>query len=132
MIKRALKRRLCKQDGFTLVEVLLVIFVLALTALILAAVFPSSQVSRIKAAHLSYAVSLAHQKVEELRSAGYSGVLVSPTVETPLPELPNGVQRITVSQYAPNIKKIEVSITWGGYRQVQGSTNLVTLISDHS
>jgi len=114
------------------VEVLLVVFVLAFTALILAAVFPSAQVSRIKAAHMSYAVSLAHQKVEELRSAGYSGVLVSPTVETPLPELPNGVQSITITQYAPNVKRIQVAITWGGYRKVQGSANLVTLISDHS
>lgn len=107
------ERKMRRQGGFTLVEVLLVVFVLALTAMILAAVFPSSQVSRIKAAHLSYAVSLAHQKMEELRAAGYSGVLVSPTVETPLPELPNGVQSITISQYSPNIKKIQVVITWG-------------------
>jgi len=119
------------QTGFTLIEVMLAVFVLALTALMFAATFPTSQISRIKAAHMSYAVSLAQQKVEELRSAGYSGVMVGDPVETPLTEMPGGIQRIAVTQYAPNIKKIEVRVTWTGYRRVSGDTILVTFISDH-
>lgn len=118
--------------GLTLIEVMLVVFVLALTAVIFAATFPTSQISRIKAAHMSYAVSLGHQKIEEIKSAGYAGVLISPPVDTPLSELPDGNQRISITQYAPNIKKIEVTITWSGYRKVGGSTSLITLISDHS
>lgn len=119
-------------EGFTLVEVMLTVFVLALTALIFAAAFPTSQISRIKATHTSYAVSLAQQQVEEVRSAGYSGVLVGDPVETALDELPGGTKRITVTQYSPDIKKIEVTITWSGYRKVGGTTTLVTFISDHS
>jgi prepilin-type N-terminal cleavage/methylation domain-containing protein len=125
-------QRIRRKSGFTLVEIMLVVFVLALTAMMFAATFPTSQISRIKAAHMSYAVSLARQKIEETRSAGYSGVLVTEPVETPLAELPGGTQRVVVTQYASNVKAIEVTITWSGYRKVGGSTTLVTLISDHS
>ena len=120
------------RSGFTLVEVMLAIFVLALSALMFAATFPTSQISRIKAVHMSYATSLAQQKMEELRSAGYSGMLLGATVEIPS-ELPSGSSlTTTVTQYATNIKKIEVTIIWQGYRKVGGDTTLVTLISDHS
>lgn len=120
-----------RTKGLTLVEVMLAVFVLALTAIILIACFPTSQISRIKAAHLSYAVGLAQKQMEEFRSAGYASVLVSDPVNTPVAELPSGSQTITITQYAPNVKQIEVTITWEGYRKVGGSTTLVTLISDH-
>ena len=125
-------KRTGRISGFTLVEVLLAVFILAITALIFVACFPTSQISRIKAAHMTYAVSLAQQKLEEIRSAGYAGLIISDPVDTPLEELPGGNQRITITQFSVNIKKIEVTITWGGYRKVGGSTTLVTLISDHS
>lgn len=124
--------RLKNRSGFTMVEVMIVAFIMALTALIFAATFPTSQISRVKAVHMTYAVSLAQQKVEELRSAGYSSVLVGGPRTTPVPELPNGSQTITITQYAANIKKIQVVISWAGYRKVDGSTSLVTFISDHS
>jgi len=119
------------QRGFTLIEVLFVVFILALSALIMSVVFPTSQVSRIKAAHISYATNVAQQQIEQFRSAGYSNVLCGDPVDTPLSEVPEGNQRVSVTQYADGIKKIEVTITWGGYRKVHGSTRLVTLISDH-
>lgn len=123
------KRRV---SGFTLIEVLLVLFILSLSALMYAATFPTSQISRIKATHMSYALGLAQQKVEEMKSAGYSAIQVTETpVTSALGEIPGGVQEITVTQFAPNIKQIAVRITWGGYRQVGGTVNLVTLISDH-
>lgn len=121
-----------RASGFTLVEVLLAVFVLALTALILAAAFPTAQISRIKAAHVSYAVDLSRQTMEEKRSAGYSSLLAGTTEITVPAELPGGQQTTTISQYSPHIKRIEVTITWSGYRRVGGSTTLATLVSDHS
>ena len=125
-------RTIRTNKGFTLTEVMLVVFVLALSAMIFAAAFPSGQISRIKAAHMSYAVSLAQQKIEEIRSGGYGGVLISDPVDTPLSELPSGNERVEITQYSPNVKKIEVTITWGGYRKVGGDVSLITLISDHT
>ncbi len=131
-MKLSCRKAVRKRDGFTLIEAMLVMLVLALSALMYTATFPTSQISRMKAVHMSYAVSLAQQKIEELRSAGYSAVMVGDPVETPLTDLPSGVQTMSVTQYAPNIKKIEVTVTWSGYRKVGGDTTLVTFISDHS
>jgi len=130
MVKLKEKNR--RSAGFTLVEVLLVVFILVLTALIFAATFPTSQISRIKATHMSYALGLAQQKIEEIKSAGYANIQITPeAVVTPLADIPSGAQTVTVTQYAPNIKKISVSIVWSGYRRVGGRVDLVTLISDH-
>lgn len=117
--------------GFTLIEVLMGVFVLALSALMLSALFPIAQTARIKGVYTTYAVSLAEQRVEELRSAGYASVQVSNT-NVPVSDLPNGEETITITQYAAGIKKIEISIVWEGFRKVGGSVTLATFISDHS
>jgi len=111
---------------------MLVVFVLALTGLVFAATVPTSQISRIKAAHTSYAISLAQQTIEEKRSAGYASLLAG-TDEVSVPaDLPGGIQTTRITQYAANVKEVRVTITWSGYRQVGGTVNLATLISDHS
>ena len=119
--------------GFTLIEVMIAVFILALTALVFAATVPTSQISRIKAAHTTYAVNLAKQTIEEKQSAGYAS-LVPGTDEVSVPaDLPGGSQRTVITQTPyPNVKKVEVTITWSGYRQVGGTITLATLISDHS
>lgn len=121
-----------KSGGFTLIEVLLAIMVLMFTALIFTAAFPTSQISRIKAVHRTYAIGLAQQTLEEKRSAGYSGVIPGePTISVPA-ELPGAQQTTTISQFGSNTRKVEVMVTWSGYRRVGGSITLATLISDHS
>lgn len=115
-----------------MVEVLLVILVLSFSALIFAAAFPSAQISRMKAVHMSYAMGLAQQTIEEKRSAGYANLLAG-TSEVSIPaELPGAQQTTTIENFGTNIKKIDVIVTWGGYRMVGGTVHLSTLISDHS
>ncbi len=120
-----------RRSGFTLIEVMLAVFVLSLTALIFAAAFPISQISRIKSAHMSYAANLARQTMEEKRAAGYNGLLIGTTTSVPA-ELPDSQQTTTITQYSTHIKKVVITITWEGYRKVGGSTTLVTLVSDHA
>ncbi len=120
-----------KSAGFTLIEVLLAILVLTFTALIFTAVFPTSQISRTKAVHMSYAMGVAQQTLEEKRAAGYANLLPRTDISIPA-ELPGAEQTTTITQYGPNTRKVEVTITWGGYRKVGGSVTLSTLISDHS
>ena len=130
MEARAKRKR--RSAGFTLIEIMLAVFVLALTGLVFAATVPTSQISRIKAAHTTYAINLAKQTIEEKQSAGYAG-LVSGTDEVTIPaDLPGGSQRTTITQYSTNVKKVEATIVWSGYRQVGGTITLTTLISDHS
>lgn len=121
-----------RRSGFTLIEVMLVVFVLALTALIFAATLPTSQISRIKAAHYTYAVNLARQTLEEKRSAGYASLLDGTTEVSVPADLPGATQTTQITEISNNLKKIEVTIIWSGYRQVGGNVHLVTLISDHS
>ena len=117
-------------SGFTLIEVMLAVFIMSLTAMIFAAAFPTAQISRIKSAHMSYAVNLARQSMEEQRAGGYSNLIVGDTNSVPS-ELPGGAQTISITQYATNIKKLSVTVTWEGYRRVGGATTLVTLVSNH-
>ncbi len=126
-----LSSRKRKVGGFTLIEVMLSMLVLTFSALIFAAAFPTSQISRTKAVHMSYAMGLAQQVIEDKRSAGYSNVL--PCTETSIPALlPGAQQTTTITQTDDNIRKIDVTITWGGYRMVGGTVHLATFISDHS
>jgi prepilin-type N-terminal cleavage/methylation domain-containing protein len=121
-----------KSGGFTLIEVLLSMMVLTFSALIFTAAFPTSQISRMKAVHMTYAIGVAQQTLEEKRSAGYSAVIPGePTVSIPA-ELPGAQQTTTISQYDSNTRQVEVTITWGGYRKAGGNITLATLISDHS
>lgn len=130
MEARARKKR--RSAGFTLVEVMIAVFILAITALIFAATVSTAQISRIKAAHTTYAVNLAKQTIEEKQSAGYASLLPG-TPEVTIPaDLPGGVQTTQISQYAANLKEVQVTITWSGYRQVGGSITMDALISDHS
>ena len=130
MEAKARKKR--RSAGFTLIEIMLAVFVLALTGLVFAATVPTSQISRIKAAHTTYAINLAKQTIEEKRSAGYAGLLAGTTEVTVPADLPGGSQTTTITQYSTNVKKVEVTIVWSGYRQVGGDITLSTLISDHS
>lgn len=120
------------RSGFTLTEVLLVVFVFALTALIYGATFPIAKSSGIKAANTTLAISLAEQQIEQLRSAGYMNVLVGDPITETASELTGGVKTITITQYSAKVKKIQVDISWTGYRKTGGSVTLVTMMSDHS
>lgn len=121
-----------KSGGFTLVEVLLSMMVLMFAALIFTAAFPTSQISRMKAVHMSYAMGVAQQTIEQSRAGGYAN-LIEGTSETSIPaDLPGAQQNTSITQFSANTKKVEVTITWGGYRMVGGTVRLATLITDHS
>ncbi|MHB1000978.1 MAG: type II secretion system protein [Armatimonadota bacterium] len=120
------------KNGFTLIEVMLTIFLLALSAMMVAAIYPTAQISRQKAVHMTFAMNLAKLEIEQKISAGYANVTPSSPITSAELNLPNSTKTITISQYAPNIRKVEVSITWDGYRMIGGSVTLATFISDHS
>lgn len=131
-MKRYRTRVSGNQSGFTLVEVLIGIFLLAIGAAIVAGVYPVAQISRVKAVYSTFATSLAEQKMEELKSAGYASIQAGSPITTAVVELPNGQQTVAITQYSPSIKKVSITITWNGYRTVGGSITLATLISNHS
>ena len=125
------------KKGFTLLEVMVAVVVLAFGLLAIMHLFPiglrASKISR----DTTVASLLAQAKIEELRNTGWASLSSSTTTEgygtiTNYPQF----KRVTTIDYVdvvndPNLKKIVVEVfykPYGGERSVK----LVTLFTDYS
>jgi prepilin-type N-terminal cleavage/methylation domain-containing protein len=148
-----MKRR---ERGFTLIEMMAVVFILAVGLTAVSALFVAGIVSGRKAERLSAATNAVQQQMERLRSAGFSGCSVDPDIfQTAegysilhqhsdgtgqigftVPELPNGTGTIDIAFYNPgsgaypNLKDITVTVSWTGGKPTGGTTVFETLISN--
>lgn len=132
---KSARRKIC---GISLVEVLLAIFILGLSALILASTMPSATRSRVKADNMNKAAGAAQKMLEAVRGSGYANVsatrlyalgLIDST--TPVATntysinsvdtasfdnlakiLPNGTGQITVEQIDLDLRRVTVVINW--------------------
>ena len=145
-----------KTKGFSLIELLAVVFILSVGLTSVSMLFVAGQVSSRKAQRISAAVNAAQKELERLRSAGFSGCVADPDVfkatdgytillQNPdmtgrigfaVPDLPNGQGVIEIALYNsgsgtyPNLKDVTVTVTWGGARPMRGSTVIQTLIAN--
>ncbi len=145
-----------RRNGFTLIEVLAVVFILAVGLTSVSALFVAGLVSGRKAERLSAATNAVQQQVERLRSAGFSGCITDPDVfrsvdgytvvqqngdgtgeiSFAVPELPGGQGTIQIafyndgSGYYPNLKQVTITVTWTGGRPTGGTTVFETLIAN--
>jgi prepilin-type N-terminal cleavage/methylation domain-containing protein len=131
------QRKFRSKGGFSLIEVLVSSFVVALTATVLAVSFPTGDRSRIKANYENTAISIAQRQVEQLRGIGYSsltgprlselGVVSSSTATTegfPFSttnsgvldsssvSLPQGEAYVRVQQVGIDFKEVLVTVSW--------------------
>ncbi len=117
--------------GYTFIEVLiaLVILALALTAIVGAFAYASnlSEYSR----RLTIASQTAEAKIGELRALGYTNLPVGTyDFAGELPEqLNRGTATIVISQWAADVKKIEVTVVWRPGTITGGRVVLTTLVS---
>jgi prepilin-type N-terminal cleavage/methylation domain-containing protein len=142
--------------GFTLVELLAVVFILAVGLTSVSALFLAGLVSGRKAERLSSATNAVRQEVERLRSAGFSGCVVDPDIfrsadgytinqqnsdgtgqlDFAVPELPGGTGTIDIAFYTgatgiyPNLKDITITVTWTGGKPTGGTTVFEALIAN--
>ncbi len=145
-----------KARGFSLIELLVVVFILAVGLTSVSALFVAGTISTRKAQRISAATNAALQQLERLRSAGFAGCIADPEVFTTesgytilqqnpdmtgqvgfaVPDLPNGQGTIDIAYYAsgagtyPNLKDVTVTVTWTGGAGTGGTTRLQTLISN--
>jgi len=142
--------------GFTLIELMVVVFILAVGLTSVSALFITGLVSGRKAERINAATHAVQQQLERLRSAGFSACTVDPDVfqsedgysivqqnsdgtgqvSFAVPELPNGQGTIDIAFYDtgsgayPNLKEITISVTWTGGKPTGGTTVLQTLIAN--
>jgi len=142
--------------GFTLIEMMVVVFILAVGLTSVSALFIAGLVSGRKAERINAATNAVRQQIERLRSAGFSGCSVDPDIFQStdgysivqqnddgtgqigfvVPELPNGQGTIDIAYYDtgsgayPNLKDITITVEWTGGKPTGGRTEFQTLIGN--
>src|SRR5262249_16204067 len=107
------------QCGFTLIEILITIFILILMLVFYVSAFSTNQLSRLQE-HRDIALRVVTQKMQTLRGGGFSNVDSSTTfTDTSLSRLTNASASTTVSYYNSSLKEVIVGISW-----LEGSSTL--------
>jgi len=140
-----------RRRAFTLVEVIVAVFLLAMAVLMFGAFYPSaSRASRMSGNH-SQAISEVQHKVDQLRAVGYgrlnyselraAGIIdaepgASPfrfdSVDGLAALLPNPVGTLSVSYPATDLAQVTVRLTWTGApsKAMEGMHEVTILIAN--
>lgn len=144
-----------KHRGFSLIEVLIAIFLVVLCAMIVVATMPIATASREKADLMTRATGLAQKQLEALRGAGYPNLVpsqllsyglidsVTPVAtntfsftnadaavfDNPATILPNGAGRVRIEQLAIDLRRLTVEVSYND-RGTTRTARLGTLIAN--
>lgn len=104
-----------KQSGFSLVELMVAIFVGGIFVTSINSVFSSHAYLTQRTQNLVFANAYAEGKIESLRSVGYNGLTNGTSIVTS--ELPAELTApksgtVVTSDYSAGVKKVELSITY--------------------
>lgn len=126
LLMRIHSRRL----GFTLIEVVVTIFILGVSMTLFAAI----GVLLKNAAGIRYtqaATRIAQTKLDELRAGGYEALSGSgPFTVAELSDLPEGAASTTVTAYNDNLKQVQVGVAWVGNDGNERYVSMTTLVVD--
>jgi len=121
--------RVPKARGFTLIEVLVSVFIVGMT---LALFVTSSLLTRSADNSLqdSLALRIASDKLEELRLLGYDALPQSGAFsDARLSSLPSGSASLTVGTYNAGTKSATVTVSW--VESATSTVSLTTLIGEN-
>jgi prepilin-type N-terminal cleavage/methylation domain-containing protein len=109
------KRSLATAEGFTLIEIMIAVVITSIGLLALGGL----QVSLIRANALSQrmtaAISVAEQKLEQVKNAPYANIQSESATQIQLPDLDlTFTRQVTVTDNSPltNTKTVNVTVTW--------------------
>ena len=127
-----------RKRGYTFVEVLFAVFLVACSAAIVAATLPVANVSRARASLLNKASGLAQKQLEAIRGLGYANATVgqlssfglidsttpvetntyafsnvdAPALDNPARILPGGTGTVLIEQAELDLRRIVVTVRW--------------------
>jgi len=115
------------EKGFTLVEVVVALTVIAIGVLGISVIFPLSGHDVSKSGMSTKALELCQEKIEELHHSAYDAAALTPAVThvdslNPIIEAFNRSWYVTQDQPVSGCKTIEVTVEW-----VQDSERFITL-----
>jgi prepilin-type N-terminal cleavage/methylation domain-containing protein len=130
-----MKRRV-RSSGFTLIECVVTVFLLAVGVVGVASMFVYANLSERKAAYADLARDAAEQTLEKVRAQGY-GVFTQPsgTTTIPTPGLPRSACVLAWQPYPDvgseqGLKLVALNLTWSWAGPSSGHYRLITLMSN--
>lgn len=105
-----------KQNGFTLVELIVAVAVVGLMVVGVTTLFITIQTTQRKTQLLETATRAGEKKIEELRNINYNNLTAGSTI-TFTNELPSELPSpktgtVAVSEPTPSVKRVDVTITY--------------------
>lgn len=132
-----------RKEAFTLIEILIAVFVLSMGIIGILAMFPIGNKIEKSAQIIMIAGQLAQAKIEENVSKSYNEIIIGTTTEEygSIAEYPYLKTSVKINYYDPlssaytdvdsGIKKIEVSVFWkSSFSSLEESNRLESLISE--
>lgn len=100
------------QDGFTIIEVLLTVFLIGVTVAIYQVTSQALLVNLLNR-HKEVALRIADQKMQNLRATDYASLPATGSFSDPLlSSLNNGTGTVTVANVNAQTKRITVAVSW--------------------
>ena len=116
--------------GFTLIEVLVSLFIISVMLLLFQAVLRSASLVT-STRNRDAALSIARNEIEELRATGYDALPSSgPFTDDLLSTLPSGSAAVTISDLNSGTKQVITIVSWQERNRTESSSvSLSTLIT---
>jgi prepilin-type N-terminal cleavage/methylation domain-containing protein len=150
------ERRERRRAGFSLIELIVVIFILAVGLTSVASLFIAGVVSSRQAERISAATYEAQHQMEKARALGFGNCRVDPDIfpttdgyeiavmnadqtgslDFSVPQLPDGHGTLSIEYYDPgtgpyaNLKVITVTVIWSGADPTSGETVLTSYLAN--
>ncbi len=119
--------------GFSLLEVVIAIAIIAVAVVAASAVFQRVPVNGREVRDQDLALKIARNEVEMLRGSGYGALPASGPFSNPLlSSLRSGAGAVAVTDLNAKTKQVAVTVSWQGADSAGRSISLTTLVTQNS